>query len=176
MANLRENYFSSTATFFKPYSYTLHISVSFVLLLMNVLAKQPVDCFSEDLKRWEAWDTIPAEVLRNLRHSCRHKAKDITLLIAWRREAWKEEALDNLPWKDERGPSAIKQTLEQFQRQHQENLWETHWNAHGLFWAHRYYLELNWWRNSERYGGAVPETTWKQMRAILSVLNLAVNW
>ena len=31
--------------------------------------------------------------------------------IAWRRrEAWKEEALDNLPWKDERGPSYIRRT------------------------------------------------------------------
>ena len=67
MANLQENVFSSTATFFKPYSYTLHISVSFVLLLMNVLAKQPVDCFSEDLKCWEA-ETLPAEVLRILRY------------------------------------------------------------------------------------------------------------
>ena len=27
----------------------------------------------------------------------------ITPSIAWRREAWKEEALDDLPWKDERG-------------------------------------------------------------------------
>ena len=29
--------------------------------------------------------------------ACRHKAKDIIPLIAWRREAWKEEALDDLP-------------------------------------------------------------------------------
>ena len=56
--------------------------------------------FSEDLKCWEAWDT-----------TCGHKAKDTTS-IAWRREAWKEEALDDLPWKDERGPSSVRQTLE----------------------------------------------------------------
>ena len=54
------------------------------------LAKQPsqVACFSEDLKCWEAWDT-----------TCGHKAKDITPSIAWRREAWKEEALDDFPLK-----------------------------------------------------------------------------
>ena len=39
-----------------------------------------------------------SKVLRNLRHtSCGHKAKDITPSITWRREAWKEEALDDLP-------------------------------------------------------------------------------
>ena len=48
-----------------------------------------VNCFSKDLKCWEAWDTTSG-----------HKAKDITPLIAWRREALKEEALDDLPWKD----------------------------------------------------------------------------
>ena len=40
-------------------------------------------------------------MLRSLRHKIRQK--DITLSIAWRREAWKEEALDDLPRKDERG-------------------------------------------------------------------------
>ena len=52
-------------------------------------AKQPsqVTCFSEDLKCWGAWDT-------------KHKAKDITLLIAWQREAWKEEVLHNLSWEE----------------------------------------------------------------------------
>ena len=32
-------------------------------------------------------------------HISEHKAKDITPLIAWRREALKEEALDDLPLK-----------------------------------------------------------------------------
>ena len=50
--------------------------------------------------------------------TCGHKAKDITPLIAWRREAWKEEALDDVLRKDERGPSSIRQTLELFQRRH----------------------------------------------------------
>ena len=72
-------------------------------------AKQPsqVVCFLEDLKCWGAWDT-----------TCRHKAKDIIPSITWRRGAWKAEALDDLPWKDERGPLSIRQTLEPFQRQH----------------------------------------------------------
>ena len=48
----------------------------------------------------ECLETLPAG----------HEAKDITPSIAWRREAWKEEALDDLPSKDERGPSLLKQT------------------------------------------------------------------
>ena len=87
----------------------------------------------EDLKCWEAWDT-----------TCGHKAKDITPLIAWRREALKEEALDDLPWKDERGPSSVRRTLEPFQRHRWGNFGETGWSAYGLFRAHRYHLELNW--------------------------------
>ena len=79
-------------------------------------------------KCWEAWDT-----------TCIYKAKDITPLTAWRREAWKEEALDVLPWKGERGPSSIRWTLEPFQRQPLGNFWQG-----GLFWVHRYHLELNW--------------------------------
>ena len=44
----------------------------------------------------------------------------MTPSIAWRREAWKEEALDNLFLKDERGPSSIRRALELFQRQNGE--------------------------------------------------------
>ena len=74
-------------------------------------------CFSEDQKCWGAWET-----------TCGHKAKDIKSLIAWRREAWKEEALDDLLWKDERGPSSVRRTLEPFQRQRWGNFWETWWS------------------------------------------------
>ena len=62
----------------------------------RLAAKQPshVACFSEDLKCWEAWDT-----------TCGHKAKDITTSIAWRREAWKEEALSLIHiWRCRRWP------------------------------------------------------------------------
>ena len=98
-------------------------------------AKQPsqVACFSEDLKYWEAWNP-----------TCEHKAKGITPSITWRREAWKEEAQDDRPWKDERGSLSIRRTLESFQRQGWRNFWETGWSAYGLFRAHRYHLELNW--------------------------------
>ena len=44
-----------------------------------------------DLRCWGAWDT-----------TCRHEAKDTTPWISWRREAWKKEALGDLPWKYER--------------------------------------------------------------------------
>ena len=78
------------------------------------------------------------EVLR----SCEHKAKDTTL-SAWRKEAWKEEVLDDLPGKDGRGPSPIRQTLELFQGQCLANLSQTGWRTYGPFRAHRYRLELN---------------------------------
>ena len=38
-----------------------------------------------------------SQVLRSLRHYLRAKSKNIALSIAWRKEAWKEGALDNLP-------------------------------------------------------------------------------
>ena len=40
--------------------------------------------------------------------------------------------------------TAIRQTLEPFQRQRWGNLAETGWSTYGLFQAHRYHLELNW--------------------------------
>ena len=94
---------------------------------------EQVACFSEDLKCWEAWDT-----------TCGHRAEDITPLITWRREACKEEALDDLPWKDERGPSSVGRTLEPFQRLRWGNFWQTGWSTYGLFKAHRCHLEMNW--------------------------------
>ena len=45
----------------------------------------------------------------------------------------KEEALDNLPWKDERGLSSIRQTLELFQRQHWGNFWKMGWREKWAF-------------------------------------------
>ena len=51
---------------------------------------------------------------------------------------------DDLPWKDERGPSSVAQTLEPFQRQHWGHFWETGWSTYGLFRAHRYHLQLIW--------------------------------
>ena len=45
---------------------------------------------------------------------------------------------------DEKEPLSIRYTLEPFQRQHWGNFWETGWSTYGLFWVHRYHLELNW--------------------------------
>ena len=69
-----------------------------------------VTCVSEDLKCCGASDT-----------TCGHKAKDITPSNAWRREAWKQKALEDLPRKDERGLSSVRPTLEPPQRQRWEN-------------------------------------------------------
>ena len=66
-------------------------------------------------------------------------------------EAWKEEALDNLPWKDERGPSSIRWTLEPFQRQHWANFREMGWSAYGLYQAQWYHLELLGWSQNKFY-------------------------
>ena len=103
--------------------------------LIDWREKRPsqVTCFSEDLACWGARHT-----------TCGHKAKDITPSVVWRRKAWKEKALDDLPRKDERGPSSIRRTLEAFQRRRWGNFWETEWSAYGLFRAYRYHLELNW--------------------------------
>ena len=76
-------------------------------------------CNLENCTKLAGWDTVCAAVflcIQNYRHAaspameainttCRHTAKDVTPPIAWRREALKEEALDNLSWKGERGPS-----------------------------------------------------------------------
>ena len=48
----------------------------------------------------------------------------------------KDDVLADLPWKDERGPSSIRRTLEPFQRQHWGHFWETGRSAFGLFQAH----------------------------------------
>ena len=73
-------------------------------------------------------------------------AGTVSWLGVWRNTlmkcSWKEEVLDDLPWKDERGPSSIRWTLEQFQRQCWGNS-ETRWSAYGLFQTHRYHLEPN---------------------------------
>ena len=72
-----------------------------------------------------------------------HKSKAVTTSITWKR-VLKEEVLDDLPWKDERGPSSVKQTLELFQRQRWGNVWHMGWSAYGLFQALKYHHELNW--------------------------------
>ena len=90
-------------------------------------------CVWDDLNCWGALDT-----------TCGRKTKDTTPSTAWRREAWKEEALDDLPWKDERGPSSIRRTLEMFQRQRWGSFWETWWNAYNYVLTVRIGTILNW--------------------------------
>ena len=45
-------------------------------------------------------------------------------------EALNKDVLSNLPWKDERGPSSVRWTLEPFQRQHWGSFWETGWSSY----------------------------------------------
>ena len=112
--------------FFKPREMTEKIETSG--------KRQPwqVVCVLKILKCWGAWHT-----------NCGHKAKDITISIAWRREAWTEEVLDDLPTKDERGPSSNRRALEMFQTYRWRNFWETVWSAYGLLRARIYQLHLN---------------------------------
>ena len=78
-------------------------------------------------------------VLRSLRH---YKAKDITPLIASRREAWKEEALDDLPWKDERGGIVNQTNLGTLSKAKLRKLLREGVECiYGLFQAH---LEPSW--------------------------------
>ena len=82
-------------------------------------------CNLENCTKLAGWDTVCAAVflcIQNYRHAaspameainttCRHTAKDVTPPIAWRREALKEEALNDLPWQDERGLSSVRRTF-----------------------------------------------------------------
>ena len=63
-------------------------------------------------------------------HSSGHKAKAITPSIARRREALREEALDDLLWEVESGPSSVRRTLEPFQSRHWEKGSERRIGAH----------------------------------------------
>ena len=103
--------------------------------LNRVSQSTEVDCILEDLKCWGAWDT-----------TCGRKAKEIKPSTAWRVEAWKEEALNNLPWKNEKGPLSIRPTLELFQRQCRGNFWKIGLNFPGIFpstWIQSS-TKLNW--------------------------------
>ena len=61
---------------------------------------------------------VALKIGQRYQQSHSHKAKDITPSIAWRRQAWKEAALDDLPRKTETTPpSPIKRTVGPFQRQ-----------------------------------------------------------
>ena len=102
---------------------------------------------TEQIDRWAKQLSQVAcfsEVLRNLSHYLWAQRWGIAPLILWKRELWKEEVLDNFPWKDEKGSSSIRRTLEPFQRWHWENFWETGCSTYWLFWVHGYHLELNW--------------------------------
>ena len=75
------------------------------------------------------------EVLRSLRHCLQVQRQGCHTINHLGREVWKEEALDNFPWKDEKRLLSIRWKLELFQRQHWENFWKMGWST---------YTSLNW--------------------------------
>ena len=60
--------------------------------------------------------TLTSGLLLRRSGKLRSLVKDITQSAAWRREAWKEEALDDLPSEDGREPLSVRRTLELFQK------------------------------------------------------------
>ena len=72
---------------------------------------------------WRAKPTITrglrlggSKVLRSLSHYLRAQSQGHhTIDHLEEREAWEEEALDDLPWKDKRGPSSIRRTFAEFE-------------------------------------------------------------
>ena len=111
----------------------------------------------KQLASWKIWSVEELEILLALgtKPGTPHHH-------TWKREALKEEALDYLPWKDEKGPSSVRRTLELFQRQLLGNFCETRWSAYGLFRAHRHHLELNWTE--------LPES---DVRSVISLVSAA---
>ena len=103
---------------------------------MHWRAKQPsqVACFSEDLKCGGAPDT-----------TCRYKTEYITPSIAPGVERGSARRPLLTGW--ERQPSSIRRALELYFK---GNVRETAWSANGLFWAHRYPLQLNWSNHRHR--------------------------
>ena len=126
------------------HTHITHMHTVQVYVFYNILHTQP-----KWQSRYNWWAKQPSQVacisehlsVEELETTCGHKAKDITLLIAWSREAQKEEALDDLPWEDEKGPSSIRPTaaLGKLPRDGVECIY-------GLSRMHRYHHELNWTR------------------------------
>ena len=86
-----------------------------------------------------------SEVLRSLRHYLQAQSQGHHTTDRLEERDVERGNARNLPWKDERGPSSIRRTLEPFQRQQCRNFREMG-EAHNyrLFWSHRYRVELNW--------------------------------
>ena len=55
-----------------------------------------------------------------------------------------QETLKDRPWKEKKGLSSVRPTLELFHCSHWGNVWETEYSAYGLSWAWRCHLKPNW--------------------------------
>jgi len=113
-----------------------------------------------DLNCWGAWDI-----------AWRNKAKNIIPSITWRREMWKEEALDNLPWE------GYHQSDKQWNclKGNAGKTDETH-IQYRLFWVQRYHPELNWrhtWLELNWSGGTDHTPSLKPHISSLQLLGLS---
>ena len=92
---------------------------------------------SEDLKCWGAWDS-----------TSRHRTQGHhTIDRLEERQAQKEEALDDLPWKDVQERAIVNpMNTGTFSQTRWGNLWEMGWSVYIFFLplADRHHLELNW--------------------------------
>ena len=75
-------------------------------------------------------NVLRSEVLRSLGHYLRSESRGHHTI-----DRLEERGVNDLPWKDERGPSSIRRTLELW-----GNFWETGRSAYRLFRAHIYTL------------------------------------
>ena len=122
------------ASFCSPWPYFKGTVASNSLNCVSVSVNcHPIKFKVSLLRTSEAWDTTRG-----------HKSKEITPSITWRREAQKEEAIIDLPWEDEKGPSSIRPTLELFQGQHWGNSWLRDWVEHIMGFPERIDSILNW--------------------------------
>ena len=95
--------------------------------------------------------------------SCHSVEKDVE---KGRRKTWKEEALDDLPWKDQRRPSSNGQKLEPFQFNSKAKLGELLRDGVDIYGLYMGFSEctdiiLNWteWKNTENQSTCLQTIT-----------------
>ena len=112
----------------KSFPWTLkQIHAHFALILITY------DCVFL-FKVVDDFEKVISFVLIFLKYFCSHflylLSPDLKKSMEEGRGVGKKEALNDLPWEDEKGPSSIRPTLEL--GQHWENSWETGWST---LWA-----------------------------------------
>ena len=131
----------------------------------------PMTCWSEGKQpsRQTGWHRKPHKwlvlgrsgVLRSSRHYLQVQSQGHHTInhleeggVERGRTRWKEGELDNLSWKDEKGQSPIRQTLEPL---HQGHIGKTSERQGGM---HRYHPELNW---TAEHADSLRQLSWAQV-------------